>query len=121
MLMADASIRYSVAKIGRELPQGERMQSTARDKPQHAPGRTCADTTDANRSYVDAHELPPWGFVLQFSHQAGATFGLIETQVILAKLLSQSNVTLNDPRPVLPVAKVTTSPSFESMFQLERR
>jgi cytochrome P450 len=51
----------------------------------------------------------------------GATFALIETQVILAKWLSESNVTLNDPRPVLPAAKVTTSPSFELLFQLERR
>ena len=29
-----------------------------------SPGRTGADTTDANRGYVDAEELPPWWLVL---------------------------------------------------------
>lgn len=51
----------------------------------------------------------------------GATFALVEAQIILATLLSRFKVTLDDPRPVLPVARVTTAPSFEPMFQLERR
>jgi cytochrome P450 len=51
----------------------------------------------------------------------GATFALAEAQIILATLLSRFSVTLDDPRPVLPVGKVTVAPSFEPMFQLERR
>jgi cytochrome P450 len=51
----------------------------------------------------------------------GATFALAEAQIILATLLSRFNLTLDAARPVLPVGKVTTAPSFEPMFQLERR
>jgi hypothetical protein len=51
----------------------------------------------------------------------GATFALAEAQIILATLLSRFSVTLDDPRPVLPVGKVTVAPSFEPMFQLDRR
>jgi hypothetical protein len=36
-------------------------------------------------------------------------------------LLWRFKVTLDDPRPVLPVGKVTIAPSFEPMFHLERR
>jgi cytochrome P450 len=51
----------------------------------------------------------------------GATFALAEAQIILATLLWRFKVTLDDPRPVLPVGKVTIAPSFEPMFHLERR
>jgi cytochrome P450 len=50
----------------------------------------------------------------------GATFAMAEAQIILATLLSRFNILLDDPRPVLPVATVTTAPSFEPMFRLER-
>jgi len=50
----------------------------------------------------------------------GAIFALAEAQIMLATLLSRFKVTLDDWRPVLPVATVTTAPSHEPLFQLER-
>jgi cytochrome P450 len=50
----------------------------------------------------------------------GATFALTEAQMMLATLLSRFKITLDDRRPVLPVATVTTAPSYEPLFQLER-
>lgn len=50
----------------------------------------------------------------------GATFALTEAQIMLATLLSRFKITLDDRRPVLPVATVTTAPSYEPLFQLER-
>jgi len=50
----------------------------------------------------------------------GATFAMAEAQIVLATLLSRFKVTLDASRPVLPVAKVTTAPSYEPWFQLER-
>jgi cytochrome P450 len=50
----------------------------------------------------------------------GATFAMAEAQVILATLLSRFRIKLDDVPPVLPVANVTTAPSYEPQFQLER-
>jgi cytochrome P450 len=50
----------------------------------------------------------------------GATFALAEAQIMLATLLSRFKITLDDSRPVLPVATTTTAPSYEPFFQLER-
>jgi cytochrome P450 len=50
----------------------------------------------------------------------GATFALAEAQIVLATLLSRFKVTLDASRPVLPVARVTTAPSYEPWFELER-
>ena len=50
----------------------------------------------------------------------GATFAMAEAQIVLATLLSRFKVTLDASRPVLPVARVTTAPSYEPWFQLER-
>jgi cytochrome P450 len=50
----------------------------------------------------------------------GATFAMAEAQIVLATLLSRFKVTLDAPRPVLPVARVTTAPSYEPWFQIER-
>ena len=50
----------------------------------------------------------------------GATFALAEAQIVLATLLSRFKIRLDDPRPVLPVATVTTAPSYEPLFKLER-
>jgi len=50
----------------------------------------------------------------------GATFAMVEGQVMLATLLSRFKIALDDPRPVLPVATVTTGPNHEPLFQLER-
>jgi hypothetical protein len=37
-----------------------------------------------------------------------------------ATLLLRFKIRLDDPRPVLPVATVTTAPSYEPLFKLER-
>jgi cytochrome P450 len=51
----------------------------------------------------------------------GATFAMAEAQIMLAKLLGRYRMILRDgSRPVLPVARVTTEPSFAPQFQLER-
>ena len=50
----------------------------------------------------------------------GATFAMAEAQIMLATLLSRFKIALDDARPVLPVAKVTTAPSHEPLFRLER-
>jgi len=50
----------------------------------------------------------------------GATFAIAEAQIMLATLLSSFRITLDDPRPVMPVATVTTAPSYEPLFRLER-
>ena len=49
----------------------------------------------------------------------GATFAMAEAQIVLATLLSRFKITLDASRPVLPVARVTTAPSYEPWFQLE--
>lgn len=50
----------------------------------------------------------------------GATFAMAEAQIMMASLLSRFAVVLQDSRPVLPVANVTTAPSHEPCFTLER-
>jgi len=49
----------------------------------------------------------------------GATFAMAEAQIMMASLLSRFAFSLQDPRPVLPVANVTTAPSYEPSFALE--
>jgi len=49
----------------------------------------------------------------------GATFAMCEAQIMLAKLLNRYRISCNDARPVLPVARVTTGPSFAPQFRLE--
>jgi cytochrome P450 len=50
----------------------------------------------------------------------GATFAMTEAHIMLATLLSRFRVTLGTARPVLPVARITTAPSYEPWFRLER-
>jgi cytochrome P450 len=50
----------------------------------------------------------------------GATFALSEAQIMLATLLGHYRIFRDDPRPVLPIARVTTEPSFAPLFRLER-
>ena len=50
----------------------------------------------------------------------GAAFAMCEAQIMLAKLLNRYRISCNDARPVLPVARVTTEPSFAPQFRLER-
>ena len=39
---------------------------------------------------------------------------------MLATLLNRYRISSDDPRPVLPVARVTIEPSFAPMFRLEK-
>ena len=50
----------------------------------------------------------------------GATFAFAEAQIMMATMLSRFAIALHDSRPVLPVATVTTAPSYEPSFALER-
>jgi cytochrome P450 len=51
----------------------------------------------------------------------GLAFALSEAQIVLARLFSRYKIGLVDARPVLPIGRVTTGPSHEPMFALERR
>jgi cytochrome P450 len=74
-----------------------------------------------------AGKLSPWtggGAFLPFGAGPriciGATFAMAEAHIMLATLLSRFRVTLDAARPVLPVARITTAPSYEPLFRLER-
>jgi hypothetical protein len=45
---------------------------------------------------------------------------MAEAHIMLATLLSRFRVKLDVARPVLPVARITTAPSYEPSFRLER-
>jgi cytochrome P450 len=72
-------------------------------------------------------KLSPWtggGSFLPFGAGPriciGATFAMAEAHIMLATLLSRFRVKLDVARPVLPVARITTAPSYEPLFRLER-
>jgi cytochrome P450 len=50
----------------------------------------------------------------------GAAFAMTEAEMVLASLLGRYSIGLDSRRRVLPVANVTTRPSFEPTFSLER-
>ncbi len=50
----------------------------------------------------------------------GAAFAMAEAETMLATLLSRFKISLADAEPVLPVGRITTMPSFEPQFRLER-
>jgi cytochrome P450 len=50
----------------------------------------------------------------------GAAFAMAEAEIMLATLLSRFRISLADTTPVLPVGRITTMPSYEPQFQLER-
>ena len=50
----------------------------------------------------------------------GAAFAMPEAQIMLATVLTRFKITLAERRPVLPVARITTAPSHEPWFHLER-
>ncbi len=51
----------------------------------------------------------------------GAAFATSEALVLLARLVGRYRIILTDPRPVEPVVMITTQPSVEPWFRLERR
>lgn len=51
----------------------------------------------------------------------GAQFAMAEAVLVLASLVKRFHVALNDPRPVKPVAVVTTQPDHAPLFTLTRR
>jgi cytochrome P450 len=50
----------------------------------------------------------------------GAAFAMAEAQIMLATLLARFKVSLDSARPVLPMGGITTAPSYEPQFRLER-
>jgi cytochrome P450 len=50
----------------------------------------------------------------------GVNFALVEAQIVLAHLLSRVGLGLASGKPVMPSARVTTAPSYEPKFSLER-
>jgi unspecific monooxygenase len=51
----------------------------------------------------------------------GAQFAMAEAMLVLASFIQRFHVALNDNRPVLPVAIVTTQPGHAPMFTLSVR
>ena len=51
----------------------------------------------------------------------GAQFALTEATLVLAMLLRDFRVVLDDTRPVMPVAIVTTQPDHPPVFRLNAR
>ena len=50
----------------------------------------------------------------------GAIFALAEAQIMLATVLQRHTLSIEDKRPVMPVARLTIQPSYAPMFKLER-
>ncbi|MEQ8824021.1 MAG: cytochrome P450 [Filomicrobium sp.] len=50
----------------------------------------------------------------------GAVFAMAEAQIILAKMLERYTISTSEVRPVLPVGRLTTQPSYAPSFTLEK-
>jgi cytochrome P450 len=50
----------------------------------------------------------------------GAVFALAEAQIMLATVLHHHTLSIENPRPVMPVARLTIQPSYAPMFKLEK-
>lgn len=85
----------------------------------HAP-----DTFDPSRFMPDAPPPPRFAY-LPFGAGpricVGAQFALTEAVLVLAALVQRFIITREDPRPVLPVAIVTTQPDHPPPFRLRLR
>jgi cytochrome P450 len=68
--------------------------------------------------WANAPSFIPFGYGPRIC--IGATFAMAEAQIMMASVLSRFAITLHDQRPVLPVATVTTAPSYEPSFTLHR-
>jgi cytochrome P450 len=51
----------------------------------------------------------------------GAQFAMAEAVLVLASLIQRFHISLDDPRPIIPVAIVTTQPDHAPLFQLTPR
>ncbi len=82
------------------------------------------DAFDPSRFMPDA-EPPPRFAYLPFGTGprvcVGAQFALTEATLVLAMLVREFEITLDDPAPVVPVAIVTTQPNHPPMFRLHPR
>jgi unspecific monooxygenase len=82
------------------------------------------DAFDPTRFLPDAPPIPRFAY-LPFGAGprvcVGAQFALAEATLVLAMMLRQFTVILDDPTPVLPVAIVTTQPNHPPMFSLRAR
>jgi cytochrome P450 len=85
----------------------------------HAP-----DAFDPSRFMPDAPAIPRFAY-LPFGAGprvcVGAQFALTEATLVLALLLQRFQFALEDPRPILPLAIVTTQPDHPATFQLQER
>ena len=83
-----------------------------------------ADAFDPSRFLPDAPPIPRFAY-LPFGAGprvcVGAQFALAEATLVLAMLIREFEVTLDDPMPVLPVAVVTTQPDHPPTFRLRTR
>ena len=82
------------------------------------------DAFDPSRFLPDAPPIPRFAY-LPFGAGprvcVGAQFALAEATLVLAMLIREFEVTLDDPVPVLPVAVVTTQPDHPPTFRLRTR
>ncbi len=82
------------------------------------------DAFDPSRFLPDAPPIPRFAY-LPFGAGprvcVGAQFALAEATLVLAMLIRDFEVTLDDPLSVLPVAVVTTQPNHPPTFRLRSR
>lgn len=82
------------------------------------------DAFDPSR-FMPEGEAPPRFAYLPFGAGprvcVGAQFALTEATLVLAMLIREFQVSLDDPAPVLPVAIVTTQPDHPPIFRLSAR
>ncbi len=82
------------------------------------------DAFDPSRFLPDAPPIPRFAFMPFGAGPrvcVGAQFALAEATLVLAMLIRDFEVTLNDPLSVLPVAVVTTQPNHPPTFRLRSR
>jgi unspecific monooxygenase len=82
------------------------------------------DAFDPSRFLPDAPPIPRFAY-LPFGAGprvcVGAQFALAEATLVLAMLIRELQVTLDDPVPLVPVAIVTTQPNHPPTFRLRSR
>ncbi len=82
------------------------------------------DAFDPSRFMPDAPAVPRFAY-LPFGAGpricVGAQFALTEAVLVLAMLLQRFGFALDDARPILPVAIVTTQPDHPAQFRLQMR